>query len=390
MIKRRTTVPAPTVSPPSLIGFLRKNVGKDLSTISMPVSANEPISLLQRAAEQLEYSHLLDEASKESHSSVERLLYMTTFAVSSLSPLRVKERAIRNPFNPMLGETFELVREDKGFRFIAEKISHRPVKMACQAESEKWSLSQTPAPTQKFWGKSAELITEGRVRVVLHTTGDRFSWNSATCFLRNIIAGEKYVEPVGTMIVTNEVSGEYAVVTFKTKGMFSGRSEEVAVQTFDFAGDELSSGLSGKWTQSLTIVENGNPKAKPLWTVGSLVPDASKTYGYTTFTASLNEVTSLEKDKIAPTDSRFRPDQRAVEEGDVDLAETLKARLEEKQRERRKVLEEDEGDQWQPMWFSKVDGLEGEEVWRLKGGKDSYWEHRAKGDWKGVPNVLTA
>ena len=389
-IKRRTTVPTPTVSPPSLIGFLRKNVGKDLSTISMPVSANEPISLLQRVSEQLEYSSLLDEAAKDSHSSFERLLYMTAFSISSLSALRVKERALRKPFNPMLGETFELVREDKGFRFIGEKISHRPVKLACQAESEKWSLSQTPAPTQKFWGKSAELITEGRVRVVLHSTGDRFSWTNATCFLRNIIAGEKYVEPVGTMTVTNEVSGDYAVVTFKTKGMFSGRSDEVTAQVFDFAGDETPLGLSGKWTQSLTVVENGSPHPQPLWTVGTLVPDATKTYGFTTFTAALNDISSLERDKLPPTDSRFRPDQRAAEEGEIELAETLKAKLEEKQRERRKALEEEEGPgaEWQPMWFSKVEGVEGEEVYRLKGGKESYWEHRAKGDWKGVRDVL--
>ncbi|KAL8808825.1 MAG: hypothetical protein Q9200_003976 [Gallowayella weberi] len=290
-VKRRNAVSAPTVAAPSLIGFLRKNVGKDLSTISMPVSANEPLSLLQRASEQLEYSHLLDTAATStSQSSTHRLLYITAFAISTLSYSRVKERAIRKPFNPMLGETFELVREDRGFRFVAEKVTHRPVRMACQAESEHWSFVQAPMPTQKFWGKSVELTTEGKVRVVLHETGDRFAWTPATSFLRNIITGEKYVEPVGNMTVTNEGTGEYAVCTFKGKGMFSGRSEDVAVQTFDHYGDESPLGLTGKWTTSLVVTENGTAKEhEPIWKVEDLPSEAGKRYGYTTFATQLNE-----------------------------------------------------------------------------------------------------
>ena len=387
-VARRARISPPTMSPPSLIGFLRKNVGKDLSTISMPVSANEPISLLQKAAEQLEYSQLLDGAASNSTSGMERLLNVTAFAISLLSEFRVKERAIRKPFNPMLGETFELIREDKGFRFVGEKVSHRPVRLTWQADSERWSLSQSPLPTQKFWGKSAELTTEGKVRLSLHDLGEQYSWVPATCFLKNIIAGEKYVEPFGTMKIFNETTGAHASVTFKAKGMFSGRSDEVVVQTFDASGDEIPLGLAGTWTQSLTLVEHGIPRPSPIWQAGELVPDAPKCYGFTTFAASLNELLPGEKAAIAPTDSRLRPDQRAVENGDFDRAEALKAQLEEAQRERRRVMDE-EGAEWQPAWFSKVDGVEGEEVWKMKSGKEGYWEARAKGIWKEVRQVFT-
>ena len=392
MVKRREAVKPPTVSPPSLVGFFRKNVGKDLSTISMPVSSNEPISLLQRVSEVLEYSTLLDSAADISRSSLERLIYVTAFAISNLSGARVKERSIRKPFNPMLGETFELVSGDRGFRFISEKICHRPFRMACQAESEKWTITQSPLPTQKFWGKSAELITEGKFRLTLHSTEDHFSWAPATSFLRNIIAGEKYVEPVGTMTVINETTGEKAVVTFKSKGMFSGRSEDVGVQTFDAYGDEQILGLTGKWTSSLTVTEHGDPKSneRPLWTADQLVPDASKCYGFTRFAASLNEITPVEQGKLPPTDSRLRPDQRAAEDGDWDRAETLKVRLEEAQRKRRKVME-DEGTTWQPKWSEKVEGGDGaEEVWVGKRGKGSYWEERKEGKWHGVERIFDA
>ncbi|EXJ85764.1 hypothetical protein A1O1_06132 [Capronia coronata CBS 617.96] len=384
-IPRRRSITAPTVMPPSLIGFLRKNVGKDLSTISMPVSANEPLSLLQRAAEQLEYSQLLDHA-VQCTDVFERLMYVTAFAVSSLSNSRAKERSIRKPFNPMLGETYELVREDRGFRFIAEKVSHRPVQLAFHAESQHWVFTQSPLPSQKFWGKSSEIVTEGKARLVLYPTGEVYSWSAATCFLRNIIAGEKYVEPVGTMTVVNEASGHKAVVTFKAKGMFSGRSEDVEAQTIDSNGQELSIGLTGTWTNSLQLKEPGKVGRSTIWTVGPLVDDPHKHYGMTRFAVELNEITPIERGKLPPTDSRLRPDQHALEQGDHDRAEKLKNQLEEGQRARRKQMEA-KGESWNPRWFSRIE-LGDEVVWKLKTGKDGYWEERARGEWTGVVPVL--
>ncbi|KAF2137258.1 uncharacterized protein K452DRAFT_302170 [Aplosporella prunicola CBS 121167] len=401
-VQRRKNVNAPKQAPPSLIAFLRKNVGKDLSTIAMPVSANEPTSLLQRVAEQMEYSELLDAAATANPDDGSRILYVMAFAISSFSNSRVKERAIRKPFNPMLGETFELVREDKGYRFLAEKVSHRPVRMACQAEAASWTFMQSPMPVQKFWGKSAELNTDGRARVFIYpkdkdaaADAEQYSWTVATSFLRNIIAGEKYVEPVGTMTVVCESTGAKAVATFKAGGMFAGRSEEVSVQAFaPGSAAPLPLGLNGKWTQSLTLTSGG----KPIWSVGPLVDQPEKRYGFTTFAASLNEISALEQGKLAPTDSRLRPDQRAVEEGELDSAEGLKAKLEEAQRQRRKDMEE-RGEEWKPRFFEKVKGASGggeggegsaggDEVWRLKGGKEGYWDCRARGEWEGVLDVM--
>ena len=389
-VSRRTTISAPTIMPPSLIGFLRKNVGKDLSTISMPVSANEPTSLLQRAAEQFESSSLLDSAAKATD-ALERLIYTTAFAISILSSSRVRERSIRKPFNPMLGETYELVREDRGFRFVSEKVSHRPVQLAFLAESSHgWALTQSPMPSQKFWGKSSEIMTDGKLRLVLHDHAEHLSWSAASSFLRNILAGEKYVEPVGTMTILNETTGHKAVVTFKSKGMFSGRSEEVDVVTSDSHGNALPLGLTGTWTTELRLKEHNQPTGKVIWRAGPLVNQASKHYGMSLFAAQLNEITDVEKGKIPYTDSRMRTDQRLLEEGKHDQAEDMKNRLEEGQRARRRDMEAN-GEEWKPRWFTKVsqqDDQSGEILWRLKSGRDSYWEERARGEWTGVTNVL--
>ncbi|TQV98088.1 oxysterol-binding protein [Cordyceps javanica] len=397
-VNRRQTIPPATVLPPSLIAFVRKNVGKDLSTISMPVSANEPLSLLQKLSEQLEYAELLDKAAKLT-APAERLIYVTAFAISQFSSGRAKERAIRKPFNPLLGETFELVRGDTetpgGFRLLVEKVQHRPVKLAIHAESAQWSLAQSAAPGQKFWGKSAEITTDGRVRVALHLADGKdelYSWNIANMFLRNVVMGEKYVEPVGTMTVTNDSTGHKASIEFRSKGMFGGRSEDVHVEILNPDGSDAGTGMAGTWTTGLHKSGKGKHSAgsgDAVWHVGGLVDNAAQTYGLTRFAATLNEITDIERDKMAPTDSRLRPDQRMAEEGALDEAEGWKQKLEEEQRVRRRQLE-DSGEAYAPRWFVKVsdDAPDGEECWRIKTGKDSYWEERAKGAWTGVTDIF--
>lgn len=69
-------------------------------------------------------------------------------------------------------------------------------------------------------------------------------------------------------------------------------------------------------------------------------PEAYKMYNFTEFTCCLNQKEPL----AAPTDSRYRQDQRLMEEGNFPLANTLKTQLEQKQRARRaKAAEENHG-----------------------------------------------
>lgn len=50
----------------------------------------------------------------------ERMVQVAAFAVSSYAASIY--RAAHKPFNPLLGETYECIREDKGFKFIAEQV----------------------------------------------------------------------------------------------------------------------------------------------------------------------------------------------------------------------------------------------------------------------------
>ena len=99
-VVRRTRLPSgPVGDEGSLFATLKKNVGKvrsgylmsrqgevhylqDLSTIAFPVSFNEPLTLLQRTAEELEYYGLLEQAAKASE-PIERMCFVAAFAISS-------------------------------------------------------------------------------------------------------------------------------------------------------------------------------------------------------------------------------------------------------------------------------------------------------------------
>lgn len=75
-------------------------------------------------------------------------------------------------------------------------------------------------------------------------------------------------------------------------------------------------------------------------------------YGFTQFALELNEMDPLSKSLLPPTDTRFRPDQRFLEEGNLEEAEIQKQRIEQLQRERRRVLEENNVEH-QPRFFRK-------------------------------------
>lgn len=86
---------------------------------SLQVNFNEPLSMLQRLTEDLEYHELLDRAAK-CENSLEQLCYVAAFTVSSYSTTVFRTS---KPFNPLLGETFELDRlEENGYRSLCEQV----------------------------------------------------------------------------------------------------------------------------------------------------------------------------------------------------------------------------------------------------------------------------
>lgn len=164
-----------------------------------------------------------------------------------------------------------------------------------------------------------ELMSEGNAHITLADHQDHYTYCKPSSWIRNMIAGNKYLEHVGEMRVTNHKTGEYAMVHFKEGtggGLFGVPTKRniVSVSIYDKNGKE-SRKLVGKWSESLAR-ELGKDQYEVLWRAQSPgIPDHERYYGFTKFCCELNEITELERGKLPCTDTRYRPDQRMYEEG---------------------------------------------------------------------------
>ncbi|XP_058045657.1 oxysterol-binding protein-related protein 6 isoform X9 [Ahaetulla prasina] len=366
---RRTCLPTPSpdTSNINLWNILRNNIGKDLSKVSMPVELNEPLNTLQHLCEELEYSELLDKAA-ETDDPYERMVLIAAFATSGYASTYY--RAGSKPFNPLLGETYECIREDKGFRFFSEQVSHHPPISACHCESRNFVFWQDIRWKNKFWGKSMEILPIGTLNVTLPKYGDCYVWNKVTTCIHNILSGRRWIEHYGEVTIRNTKSSVcICKLTFIKVNYWNSNVNEVQGVVMDQEGKVVHR-LFGKWHEGLYC--GIAPSAKCIWRPGSMPTNSEHYYGFTRFAVELNELDPALKDLLPKTDARFRPDQRHLEDGNLELAAAEKQRIEELQRCRRRYLEENNMEHV-PKFFKKVIEANQREAWV---SNDTYWELR--------------
>ncbi|XVE60382.1 hypothetical protein DITRI_Ditri05aG0124400 [Diplodiscus trichospermus] len=384
-IKRRKKLPDPVEKEKgvSLWSMIKDNIGKDLTKVCLPVYFNEPLSSLQKCFEDLEYSYLLDRANEwgKRGNSLMRILNVAAFAVSGYSST---EGRICKPFNPLLGETYEADFPDKGLRFFSEKVSHHPMIVACHCQGTGWKLWGDSNLKSKFWGRSIQLDPVG-VLTLEFEDGEVFQWSKVTTSIYNLILGKLYCDHYGTMRI--EGNREYSCkLKFKEQSIIDRNPHQVHGIVQDKNGRTVAT-LFGKWDESMHYV-NGECSAKGkgqeslsethlLWK-RSKPPKYPTRYNLTRFAITLNELTPGLKEKLPPTDSRLRPDQRYLENGEYEMANSEKLRLEQRQRQARKMQESG----WKPRWFAKD---KGSETYRYIGG---YWEAKEQGKWDSCPDIF--
>ncbi|GLT36672.1 hypothetical protein SLA2020_110350 [Shorea laevis] len=383
-VKRRDNLPEPKEKekPVGLWSIIKDNIGKDLSGVCLPVYFNEPLSSLQKCFEDLEYSYLVDQALEwgRQGDDLMRILNVAAFAVSGYASTEGRQC---KPFNPLLGETYEADYPDKGLHFFSEKVSHHPMIVACHCDGRGWKFCGDSNLKGKFWGRSIQLDPVG-ILTLQFEDGETFQWSKVTTSIYNIILGKIYCDHYGTMRIRG--SGNYSCkLKFKEQSIIDRNPHQVHGFVQDNRTGEKVAMLVGKWDEAMYYVL-GDPITKPkgydpmteavlLWERDKSVTKTR--YNLTPFAISVNELTSGLLEKLPPTDSRLRPDQRHLENGEYELANAEKLRLEQLQRQARKLQEKG----WQPKWFSKdEDGC-----YRYVGG---YWEARETGNWHGIPDIF--
>ncbi|CAB1317432.1 unnamed protein product [Coregonus sp. 'balchen'] len=352
----------------SIWSILKKCIGMELSKIAMPVIFNEPLSFLQRLTEYMEHTYLIHQANATTD-SMERMKCVAAFAVSAVAS---QWERTGKPFNPLLGETYELIREDLGFRWMSEQVSHHPPVSAFHAE-----------------GLQEDFLFHGSIYPKLKYN-EAYTWTNPTCCVHNIIVGQLWIEQYGNVEVINHKTGERCSLTFKPCGMFGKELHQVEGYILDKSKRKLCA-IYGKWTECLYTVDaktfdahkksdkknseekksnkqtsvDEEPEEMPLpdgdtvqvipgseliWRIAPRPDNSAEFYAFSTFAMQLNELEEGMKGVMPPTDCRFRPDIRAMEKGDIDLSSAEKKRVEEKQRLARKNRSKST-EEWKTRWF---------------------------------------
>ncbi|XP_029018100.1 oxysterol-binding protein 2 isoform X2 [Betta splendens] len=405
--KRRAHIPVKPNYSLNLWSIMKNCIGKELSKIPMPVNFNEPLSMLQRLTEDLEYHELLDKAAR-CDSSLEQMCLVAAFSVSSYS---TTVHRTAKPFNPLLGETYELDRlEEFGYRSLCEQVSHHPPAAAHHVISQRgWTLWQEITIASKFRGKYLSIMPLGAIHLQFHSSGNHYVWRKVTSTVHNIIVGKLWIDQSGDIEIVNHRTKETCQLKFSPYSYFSRDVPRKVTGVVADSGGQAHYILSGTWDdkmESAKIIQSsrggsgseGKQKTvyqtlspKPLWKKYPLPVNAENMYYFSALALTLNEP----EDEVGLTDSRLRPDQRLMEEGRWDEANSEKQRLEEKQRavRRRREAEAsdalDEGREYegyQPLWFhQRRDSVTGETNFVYKGG---YWEAKERQDWSMCPDIF--
>ncbi|KAK6118976.1 hypothetical protein DH2020_047262 [Rehmannia glutinosa] len=273
--------------------------------------------------------------------SLMRILYVAAFAVSGYAS---SEGRHCKPFNPLLGETYEADFPEKGIRFFSEKVktSSAIFHMLMLAVVMKITNKVRKGIKLKLKPNISgdELEPEIFKDLLDHQPNIFLKLDSfaavVTTSIYNLILGNIYCDHHGTMHIQG--NRQYSCkLKFKEQSILERNPHQVHGFVEDVTGKKVAQ-LFGKWDDSMYFVNGegtGNVKdrseASLLWKKNK--PSSNPTrYNLTSFAITMNELTPGLKEKLPPTDSRLRPDQRHLENGEFDKANAEKLRLEMRQR----------------------------------------------------------
>ncbi len=333
--------------------------------------------MLQRAAEIMENETLLRTADAEPD-SLRRLAYVSIFNAVQYNSLL--GRGLK-PFNPILGETFEYV-TDK-YRLLSEQVSHHPPISACHAESQEYEVFLHTNVATRFWMKSLEFRPLGKVHVVLKRPGEHYIVDRPSTSARNLLFGTLYIDCSGEAEAINTKTNEKCALTYHGKGWSDDSYGLVDGFVFDSSGNKRIS-IAGKWCDSISMTDLKTGAAETVWKRPPPPDDWQNLYCFTQFALQLNNLTSRLRKVLPPTDSRFRPDQRALENGDMERATQEKSRLEEIQRAARQEMDRN-GIVYRPAYFVEHMDETTREITYTSNGR--YWQDRETHSWGHLPQI---
>lgn len=165
---------------------------------------------------------------------------------------RCTDGRLNKPFNPILGETFELIGKD--WKYFAEQVCHHPPISACIAENSHYQYHMdTNTQMGISWSGTLKAIPIGFQHVYLKNKNEHYLIGRPITTVNNLLFGSMYMEHVGTMSVKNCANGMICPVEFKAAGWGNANKHEVNGKVFEKTGStKVLGSLSGKWSSEIS------------------------------------------------------------------------------------------------------------------------------------------
>ncbi len=378
----------------SMISDLVKNLMKERA--SLPITYNEPLSMLQRCIEPFQNFYLVEKAYSEQNIE-DKLSWIAGFVMSEFS---FNINRLLKPFNPLLGETFEYVDKKNNFIAFAEQVSHHPPISAYLVESSKITIFGDTKNKHKFalLKGSVEMTFHSKTNILFHETKEKeinnlvnsatnhFCYNKPLLYMKGIIYGTPHYDIVGKVKIEDlKNPNSWVEIEFIEEGKKGFNFGDV--QGRIVKDNQTKYILQGNWLSGLSIYSESKELIKEIWKISNdkfiTNKDSINNYLLSEYSYDLNNLPDSLKKVIPITDSRLRPDQRELENGNIEDAEQLKLKLEEEQRVRAKLYEV-EKKIYNPNYFKLVTNNEGS----FYIPSNSYWEDRLNGSFDHLVKIF--
>jgi len=377
-----------------MVSDMLKSLGKE--KVQLPIHYNEPLSMLQKQCEKFMYANLLDKAANTEDPFL-KLAYISGFIVSEVN---LNINRILKPFNPILGETFEYFDNNLKYRFFSEQVSHNPPISAFICESDNFVFYGDTKSKNKFnlFKGNMELNFLNKYNLILKSSNDHFVFNKPDAFMKGLVFGTPHYDFKG-IININEINNlkASAILEFfeegkkqKTPGYFEGKILD--------ENKEIRYLIKGKWDTNLYITDKDGLNKIEIWESSKeeflcnsdfinnyLISEYSCNFNFLGESNNSKKNRKNLEDILPPTDSRFRRDQKYVEERKLEIAQREKERLENLQRIRHKKFEE-EKIKYCPNYFNEVFDEKNNEYIYLFNGE--YWDDRKIGNFEKLHDIF--
>jgi len=313
--------------------------GKDLVSVSLPVYIFEGRSFLQRLPDLWAFHRILTEAADQTD-PVERFVRILGFGISGLHQMCVQKK----PFNPILGETFEAsfpheTDTQKDIKLFVEQTSHHPPITAYDAEGQNFRLHGYCGYLASIRGNALKGGQIGPTYIEFASDGATIQYSQPFLWLKGICWGDRVLEYYDKMSFNDTKNKlECDIIFNPDQKSFLGSFFSSQKTPVDFIRGEVKKAgevigvVEGSWLgclhyypgQTIDSMSSSKDKSaldrKELFNIGNEKPSYAKP-----------------ADDPLPSDARYREDAVALRCGDLDLAQTKKEELENKQRKERSL-----------------------------------------------------